>query len=138
MAQKSTGPTTYKLGRSQLKKQFQVTFRHSIGNLHIQLTGSFTPQCAWELIKTIRRQDFGQGRVFINTADLQTVSKEGVRFFKAHMSHKQLPTDWIYFKGQKGFELAPDHCRIIVPKKLCPKKTDKKTAFQPQLRLLAN
>ncbi len=120
------------------EKSIEETVPGHLPPQHRQFAYPFTPQCAWELIKTIRRQDFGQGRVFINTADLQTVSKEGVRFFKAHMKHKQLPTDWIYFKGQKGFELAPDHCRIIVPKKLYPKKTNEKTAFQPQLRLLAN
>ena len=57
--------------------------------------------CAWELIKTIRLQKKGSGRIFINTNGISRFALLGVKLFKDFMAHKQLPPDWLYFKGEK-------------------------------------
>lgn len=93
---------------------FYLHKRHSRGNLHISILGEFNGMCAWELLKTIRLQRAGSGRVFIDTAKLDRILTEGVSLFKDHMMQKQLPQDWLYFKGKKGFEIAPNGSRVLV------------------------
>ncbi|BBO70017.1 hypothetical protein DSCA_39470 [Desulfosarcina alkanivorans] len=100
-----------------MRSGFQINYRHSVGNLHIYLCGEFNGMCAWELIKTIRRQRTDAGRIFVNTADLKQVVSAGAYMFKSHMTRKQLPSDWLYFKGEKGFKIAPDGSRVIISKK---------------------
>jgi hypothetical protein len=70
-------------------------------------------------MKTIRWQNRGSGRVFISTAGLKEVVPEGANLFKAHMSVKRIPPDWLYFKGEKGFQIAPDGGRVLICKKGC-------------------
>jgi hypothetical protein len=76
--------------------------------------GEFNGTCAWELLKTIKRQDYGIGRIFVNTAGLSRIMPEGVDLFKSNMNPKKMPQDWLYFKGEKGFKIAPDGSRVIL------------------------
>jgi hypothetical protein len=91
--------------------------RHSAGNLHINLRGEFNGMCAWELFKILRRHD-GAGRVFVNTHHLRQVAVEATTLFKAHMTRRQIPQDWLYFKGKKGFKIAPNGSRVLICKKV--------------------
>jgi hypothetical protein len=68
-------------------------------------------------LKAIRRHDAGMGRVFVNTADLDDIATDGVSLFKDHMTRKGIPRDWLYFKGEKGFKIAPDGSRVLICKK---------------------
>jgi len=101
-----------------LNSVFHVDFRYSGGNLHITLSGEFNGMCAWELIKTIKRQYAGSGRIFVNTAGLNRVMSDGADLFKSHMTRKRIPHDWLYFKGNKGFRIAPDGGRVLICKKV--------------------
>jgi hypothetical protein len=100
-----------------LNRRFYIDFRHSVGNLHIYLYGEFNGMCAWELIKIIKQQYFGTGRLFINTAGLNQILPAGVDLLNSHMTCKKIPADWMYFKGKKGFKIAPDGSRVLICKK---------------------
>lgn len=97
-----------------MTRGFRIEFHHSVGNLHIRLSGAFNGMCAWELLKTLKRQPLGAGRVFVDTKGLSNVAPDGVALFRDHVSRKGLPPDWLYFKGEKGFGIAPDNSRVIV------------------------
>lgn len=96
---------------------FTIDTRQSVGNLHIALNGEFNGMCAWELLKAIRRHNAGAGRVFINTDGLKAIVTDGVSLFKNHMKQRNIPRDWLYFKGKKGFKIAPDGSRVLICKK---------------------
>ena len=110
-----------------MKRQFQIGFRKSAGNLHIQLRGEFDGMCAWELIKTIQQHGKTAYRIFISVIGLTRVIPAGVEFFKNHMKNRECPPDWLYFKGDKGFDIAPDRSRVIICNKL---GRSNKTRFQ--------
>ena len=96
--------------------EFQIDCRNSRGNLHVKLNGAFNGMCAWELLK-ILRQHGGAGRVFVNTNGIGPVAGEGVALFRMHMNRRRIPRDWLYFKGKKGFKIAPDGSRVLIRKK---------------------
>ncbi len=106
-----------------MNRGFNIDFRHSAGNLHIHLYGEFNGMCAWELIKTIRRQPPGEGRIFINTAAINRTLPDGEDLFKTHMARRNIPSDWLYFKGEKGFKIAPDGGRVLICKRMQNPKT---------------
>lgn len=95
-------------------RKFYIENRWSVGNLHIRIAGEFSGMCAWELVKVIKRQPLGSGRIFVSTAGLNRIEPAAVDLFKSLMAHWKLPADWLYFKGSKGFEIAPDGCRVLV------------------------
>lgn len=101
-----------------MSRKFCIHFRRSRGNLHITLSGEFNGMCAWELIKTIKRQYAGSGRIFVNTAGLSRVMPAGAELFKSQMARKRIPHDWLYFKGNKGFKIAPNGSRVIIRNRL--------------------
>jgi hypothetical protein len=61
-------------------------------------------------------QYLGTGRIFVNTADLSRIIPDGVDLFKSHMNRKKILPDWLYFKGDKGFQIAPDGSRVLICK----------------------
>ena len=99
-----------------MKRGFHIDFRHSAGNLHIHIYGVFNGMCAWQLIKIIKQQDRGTGRIFVSTNALDRILPDGVILFKSTMTRRKLPKDWLYFKGENGFKIAPDGSRVLI----CP------------------
>lgn len=102
-----------------VKKNYQLAFRHSAGNLHITVEGVFSDMCAWELVKLIRRKYYGFGRVFIKASDLTKIDDDGARLFKSIMNDNVVPLSNFYIKGKAGFKIAPDGSRVIIFKKPC-------------------
>ena len=100
-----------------MERRFTIDSRQSVGNLHVSLTGEFNDMCAWELIKTIRLKKNRRGRVFVNTNGLKGISSDGIDLFKTHICGNVMKQDWLYFKGDKGFEIAPDGSRVLIPRK---------------------
>lgn len=96
---------------------YRIQKYNKVGNLHISLFGEFNGMCAWELLKIIKRRNAGNGRVFVNTAGIAKVLPAAVALFKHHMPRKRVPSDWLYFKGKKGFQIAPDGSRVLICKK---------------------
>ena len=102
------------VGGFYVDQGFLIKFRRSVGNLHIKLSGEFSSRCAWELIKIIKLQHSGVGRIFVNTAGLDRIASVGAELFKFHMRKSKMPSSRLYFKGEKGFEIAFDGSRVIV------------------------
>jgi hypothetical protein len=109
--------------------------RHSAGNLHINIFGAFNGMCAWELFKILKRHD-GARRVFINTANIVRIAEEGVKLFKSHMTQRQMPKDWLYKKGKKGFAVAPDGSRVLICKKAALAAEDKSKMLKQPFRIV--
>ncbi|MGD9158815.1 MAG: hypothetical protein PVG39_10445 [Desulfobacteraceae bacterium] len=97
-----------------MERGFSIDSRYSVGNLHVNLSGEFNGLCAWELVKTIKLKNKGKGRVFVNTDKLNSILIDGIELFKMHMCGRQMKKDWLYFKGDKGFEIAPDGSRVLI------------------------
>ena len=97
-----------------MKSAFDISFRNSSGNLHIRLQGAFDAMCAWTLIKTISRHYPGTGRVFVATGPLDAVQPDGAALFKQHMTARIMPLSSLFFKGEKGFAMAPDGTRVVI------------------------
>ncbi|NCC25036.1 MAG: hypothetical protein EOM25_07535 [Deltaproteobacteria bacterium] len=55
-----------------------------------------------------------QGRVFVDTRYLMDVTRQGGLEFRHNCALSGIPLKKIYFKGDKGFLLAPDGSRVIV------------------------
>ncbi len=103
--------------REDPDRDFCINSRCSAGNLHVFLMGDFNGRCAWELLKTIRLNSAGCGRIFVNTEGLQKIIPEGVCLFKHHMSSAPIRRDWLYFKGENGFKIAPDGSRVLIKRR---------------------
>ncbi len=99
---------------------FQVTFRKNNGNLHVSPKGDFDGSSAWELVNLLQEQYEGTGRVFINTKNLRKVCSFGCRTFKCNIHLSRVPVNQLFFKGEKGFEIAPNGSKVIVPFKKLP------------------
>ena len=96
---------------------FTINFRKSCGNLHIYLNGYFNGMCAWAIIKTIKMEYNGTGRVFVSTDGLTSLLESGIDLFKTNMTPKIIPLNRLFLKGQNGFKIGPDGCRILISKK---------------------
>jgi hypothetical protein len=103
-----------------MSTNFQIQFKKSKGNLHIQTKGDFDGSSAWELINLIHDQYDGKGRVFIDTRNLDEIHPFGCNTFQCRLNIEVLPTNRLCFKGKKGFEIAPNGSRIIVNSKNNP------------------
>lgn len=99
-----------------MDKGFFIDFCRNVQNLHISIRGEFNGMCAWELIKIIRFNGKGAVRIFVSTTGILGVSEEGVKLFKAHMEQREIERDWLYFRGEKGFVMAPERARVIIPR----------------------
>lgn len=97
-----------------MDRKFSIDSRYSVGNLHVSLSGEFSDICAWELIKIIMLNKSGRGRIFVNTDGIKRISLKGIDLFKSHMCEKRIKHDWLYFKGDRGFEIAPDGSRVLI------------------------
>lgn len=104
-----------------MSSNFQLSFKKSSGNLHVSPSGDFDGSSAGELIHLLGEHYNGRGRVFINTRKLRRISPFGCSTFQCRLAQCRVPADRLYFKGEKGFELAPEGSRVIVasPKGRC-------------------
>jgi hypothetical protein len=97
-----------------MSTNFQLQFKKSNGNLHIQTKGDFDGSSAWELINLIHDKYDGKGRVFIDTRNLGKIHPFGYNTFQCRLNLRAMPSDRLCFKGKKGFEIAPNGSRVIV------------------------
>jgi hypothetical protein len=97
-----------------MSTNFKIEFRTSNGNLHLQPKGDFDGSAACELVNLIHDKYEGEGRVFVDTQRLRTVHPFGCSMFHYHLNFGKLPANRLYFKGEKGFEMAPDGSRVLV------------------------
>lgn len=117
-----------------MKGKFEISYRRSRGNLHLYLKGDFDGICAWELMKTIKRQYNGTGRVFVSTDNIGEVLQRGVQLFKEHMGPKIMPVDKLFLKGEKGLKIGPSGCRVLLIKRPCARHRFKERLNRPYCR----
>ena len=82
--------------------------------MHVRPKGTFDGNSAWELINLIHEKYNGLGRVFIDTRGLGEIHPFGRCIFKDHLDSKILPFRRLFFKGEKGLEIAPNGSRILI------------------------
>ena len=111
-----------------MKDDFQMKYRKSRGNIHIELAGSLGSETAWRLIRLIHDQYDGRGRVFIDTRRLSEVLPGVREVLQKGLDLRRLPPRRLFFKGETGMGMAPQGSRVlIVPLGLrcrCGKKRD--------------
>ncbi len=98
-----------------MSNNFQVAFKKSNGDLHVHPTGNFDGSSAWELINLLHEQYTGKGQVFIDTHRLRNMCPFGCSTFRCRLDKNKLPANRLFFKGEKGYEIAPKGSKVIVP-----------------------
>lgn len=99
-----------------MERNFQIKSKKSNGNLHLQLSGDLDGNSASTLVLFLHEKYEGEGRVFIETDNIRRAHPFGCYAFKKLLDRELIPADRIYFKGEKGFKIAPDGSRILVPR----------------------
>ncbi len=100
-----------------MSSSFSIQSRRSNGNLHLRPKGDLDGSSAWELINLMTDKYDGKGRVFIDTQGLREIHPFGCGIFKCGLNKGAIPPNRLYFKGKKGFEMAPSGSRVIVAPK---------------------
>jgi hypothetical protein len=97
-----------------MNQRFRIESKRSNGNLHLHPKGTLDGSSACELIRLLHEQYQGRGSVFIETRDLDEVHPFGCSTFRGRLDLKRLPADRIFFKGEKGFQMAPEGSRVLI------------------------
>ena len=95
---------------------FSVDYRMSRGNMHIDLQGHFDASAAKQFISFLSLYYKGKGRVFVDTAKLNTLTENGIGYFKKHFSSTALFVENLYLKGEQGLGMMPQGSRLILMK----------------------
>ncbi|PID40167.1 MAG: peptidylprolyl isomerase [Proteobacteria bacterium] len=91
-----------------MSSNFHIDFKKNNGNLHVQPSGDFDGNSAWELVNLLHEQYDGQGKVYIDTDNLKEVCPFGCTTFQCRLNRRHLPFERLHFKGEKGTEMAPE------------------------------
>lgn len=97
-----------------MSANFAIEYKKSNGNLHVRPRGDFDGSSAWELVHLLHDKYAGQGRIFVDTRALREVCPFGCNIFRCQLNPRRVPLQQLYFKGEKGFDLAPRGSRVIV------------------------
>lgn len=97
-----------------MSANFQIEFKRSKGDLHVHPRGDFDGSSAWELINLLREKYNGKGRVFIDTHNLRKICPFGCSTFQGRLNLSRVPANKLFFKGGKGFEIAPKGSRVLI------------------------
>ncbi len=103
-----------------MSKNFQVEFEKNNGDLHVRPSGDFDGSSAWELVNLLHEQYDGHGQVYIDTDNLTVLCPFGCSTFHCRLNRRLLPAERIFFKGNKGVDIAPKGSTVINhPPKCC-------------------
>lgn len=109
-----------------MNSDFHIESAVKHGDLHLRPKGTFDGNSAHELLNYIYERYKGKGRVFIDTRQLNRLCAFGCNTFRCGLNSQQLPADRLLFKGENGFNLAPNGCKVIVTAKKQPCTCQKK------------
>ena len=100
-----------------MEKNEQIKVNQRNGNLHINVEGLFSPETATLLTTVMTRSYEGRGNIFIHTEGITEIAF-GSRFaLNSLVDICDLPSENIYYIGEKGLDLGHDKGRVIVHKK---------------------
>ena len=97
-----------------MSTDFAMKFRHNHGDLFVQARGTFDGNSAHELLLLLQQQYPGSGRVFIDTKDLSEVLPFGCKVLQTRLYQTAVPAGRLFFKGEKGFKMAPNGSRVLL------------------------
>jgi hypothetical protein len=100
-----------------MSAKFSIEHKTSNGNLHVRPRGVFDGSSAWQLINLLHEKYDGKGRVFIDTHNLHDIHPFGCNTFRCKLDMNMLPANRLFFKGERGFEIAPKGSKVIVAPK---------------------
>ncbi|MEJ2659828.1 MAG: hypothetical protein P8Z73_03750 [Desulfobacteraceae bacterium] len=97
-----------------MSTNFQIDFKKSKGYLHIIPRGDLDGSSAWELVNLLDEQYDGKGRVVIDTQNLREMCPFGCSTFRCRLKLSRLPSNRLSFRGEKGYEIAPEGSKVVV------------------------
>ncbi len=97
-----------------MKNNFEITIKKSRGNLHLRLAGDLTVVAALKTLGSIGAHDDREGRIFLDTRALARITAPGRHLLRLGLGWKNLSAERLFFKGEKGFSVAPSGCRVLV------------------------
>lgn len=101
-----------------MSPNFHIEVRKTNGDLHVNPKGIFDGSSACELINLINEHYDGEGQVVIDTNQLREISPFGSNTFRYRLNLELLPPERISFKGENGYAIAPEGCKVLIsPKK---------------------
>lgn len=106
-----------------MSTDFQMHYRHNKTNLYIQVTGTFDGTSAHELLNLLQREYRG-GNVFVDTASLGGFMPFGKNVLQSRLCQTPVQAASLFFKGEKGFAVAPSGSRVLLVKQGEPARND--------------
>lgn len=95
---------------------YSVDYRHSNGNMHVGVRGEFNRNTANAILKILQTSYTGSGRIFIDTAKIQTIVESGAEYFKSAFAALNVPADCLFFKGEQGKSIGPNGSKLLIMK----------------------
>ncbi len=96
-----------------MSTNFQIEVKRGKDNLYITPKGDFDGSSAWELVNLLDKQYNGKGQVVIDTHNLCEMCPFGCSTFRCLLNVGKLPSNRLIFKGEKGYELAPEGYEVF-------------------------
>ena len=86
---------------------FKMKFRHSEGNLHVRASGGFDGDSACALLALFMEEYRAGGRIFVDTTGLNEIHPSGRVVLDSGLGRTRVSPASLFFKGEKGFPVAP-------------------------------
>ena len=97
-----------------MSANFKVRVKENNGDLHLNPRGDFDGSSAWELVNLLQEKYDGKGQIIIDTRNLLDICPFGCSTFQYRLRMSRIPADCIWFKGDKGPDIAPRGSKIIL------------------------
>lgn len=101
-----------------MSANFNIIVKKYKDDLHINPSGDFDGSSAWELVNVLKEKFDGNGQVIIDTSKLFDVCPFGSSTFQYQLKLSRVPADRLFFKGERGREIAPKGSKVIVDTKM--------------------
>lgn len=93
----------------------KCTLRNS--NIYIHASGTLTFFAAETLSAVIVKHHSRVERIFVDIHTLDVHGSEASAYFKHELAAGHVSHNKLFFKGEQGFALAADGCKVLVMKK---------------------
>lgn len=93
---------------------YSVDFRHSTGNMHVGVSGEFNQNTADAVLEILQHAYTGSGRIFIDTAKINSIVESGAEYFKAAFAEINVHTACIFFKGEKSRTIGLNGSKLLL------------------------